>query len=46
MLLSGTGLAYVTATRGLQSAWRKAAIGGALGIAFLLVWAELAVGIF
>lgn len=45
VLLAGTGLAYVLATMKMSSARSRLAIGGALAVALLLIWAELAVGI-
>jgi hypothetical protein len=46
VLLAGTGIAYVVAARRLQTPRSRILAGGALGAALLLVWAELAVGIF
>jgi hypothetical protein len=46
MLLAGTGIAYVLAARRLQTPGLRMLAGSALGAALLLVWAELAVGIF
>jgi hypothetical protein len=45
-LLAGTGLAYVLAKRRLASQGGRALLGGLLALGLLLVWAELAVGIF
>lgn len=45
-LLSGTGLLIVLALRKIKDTPRWAAIIIALLLAFLLIWAELAVGIF
>jgi hypothetical protein len=46
MLLSGTGLAYVFAARKLVSPRARLATGIVLATVLLVVWAELAVGIF
>jgi hypothetical protein len=45
-LLGGTGAAYVLLSRRTRKARMRFAIGAALLMALLLVWAELAVGIF
>jgi peptidoglycan/LPS O-acetylase OafA/YrhL len=45
-LLAGSGLAYVFAARRVGRPPRRLLLGGSLGLALLLVWAELAVGIF
>lgn len=45
VLLAGTGLAYVLSTMKMRNARSRLAIGAALAVALLLVWAELAVGI-
>ena len=45
-LLLGTGLLYELATRKVRNLRYRAAIGAALVAALLLVWADLAVGIF
>lgn len=45
VLLAGTGLAYVLSTMKMSSSRARLAIGAALAVALLLVWAELAVGI-
>lgn len=45
VLLAGTGLAYVLSTMKMSSSRSRLAIGAALAVALLLVWAELAVGI-
>lgn len=45
VLLAGTGLAYVLSTMNMRSPRSRLAIGAALAVALLLVWAELAVGI-
>ena len=44
-LLIGTGLAYEIASRKLRTARQRVVVGLALAVAFLLIWAELAVGI-
>ena len=46
MLIAGTGIAYVLSTRRLTTRRARLIAGGALAAALLLVWAELAVGIF
>jgi hypothetical protein len=46
ILLAGTGSVYVLLTRKLRTAIQRRAIGGGLLLTFLLVWAELAVGVF
>jgi hypothetical protein len=45
-LLAGIGSLYVLLTRKLRTATQRRAIGGGLLLALMLVWAELAVGIF
>lgn len=45
-LTFGTGVAYVLLTRKVTESWHKVAIGAALAMAFLLIWIELAVGLF
>ena len=45
VLLMGTGFAYVLATRRPHGTAYRLAVGAVLGLALLLVWAELAVGI-
>ena len=45
-LLAGIGSLYVLLTRQLRGAAQRRAIGGGLLLALMLVWAELAVGIF
>jgi hypothetical protein len=45
-LLIGTGLMYELASRKVSNIKCRAAVGVALVAALLLVWAELAVGIF
>ena len=44
-LLAGSAIAYVIAARRLSSKRGRAGAAGLLGMALLLVWAELAVGI-
>ncbi|MBC7685811.1 MAG: hypothetical protein H7176_11355 [Bdellovibrionales bacterium] len=46
VLLAGTGLAYVLLVRKLTSPRSRLVAGALLGLAFLLAWAELAVGLF
>ena len=46
VLLAGTGSAFVLLTRKLTSTRSRLGIGALLGFLFLLVWAELAVGLF
>jgi hypothetical protein len=45
-LLAGTGLAYVLAARGVTRRPWRFLLGALLALGLLLVWAELAVGIF
>lgn len=45
ILIFGTGLAYELITKRVDKKYRVA-IGVALAVAFLLVWVELAVGLF
>lgn len=45
-LLVGTGVIYVLSARMVSSARSRVVLGVALAVALLLVWAELAVGIF
>jgi hypothetical protein len=45
-LLGGTGLMYVVATRNARQLRRKAVIGLLLAIALIVIWLELAVGLF
>lgn len=45
-LLFGTGLVFMLAARRTRNIEHRAAIGLALAAALLLVWAELAVGVF
>ena len=44
-LLSATGLAYGMASRKAGDGVHRAAVGVALAVALLVVWAELAVGV-
>jgi hypothetical protein len=46
VLLVGTGLAFAAGMRKARSVRNRAIFGAAILVAFLLVWAELAVGIF
>ncbi len=46
ILLAGIGSLYVLLTLKLRTAQQRRAIGGGLLLTLLLVWAELAVGIF
>jgi hypothetical protein len=46
VLLAGTGSLYVLLTRKLRTAGQRRAIGGGLLLTMLLVWLELAVGLF
>ncbi len=46
VLLGGTGLAHVFLARLLRTPRRRILLGAGLGLALLLAWAELAVGIF
>lgn len=45
LLLAGSGLAYVLLARMLRTPRRRVLLGAGLGLALLLAWAELAVGI-
>ena len=45
-LLAGTGLAYVFFAHKVTQRRQRVAIGLVLAVALILVWAELAVGIF
>lgn len=45
-LLFGTGLTYELLARRTRNIKYRAAIGAALAVALLLIWVELAVGIF
>ena len=46
VLLAGVGLAYQLIVNGVKSNSRQTAIGIVLAAAMLLIWAELAVGVF
>ncbi|MGZ9043119.1 MAG: hypothetical protein ACXW24_01670 [Telluria sp.] len=46
VLLAGTGLSYVLASRLVRTARQRTLIGVALALALVVVWVELAVGIF
>ena len=46
VLLAGTGSLYVLLTSKLRTPVQRRAIGGGLLLTLMLVWAELAVGIF
>jgi hypothetical protein len=46
ILIAGTGLAFVFATRKISTTWGKARVGAGLALLFLIIWVELAVGIF
>ncbi len=45
-LLAGTGLAYVLTKRRVAGRPGRLLLGGLLALGLLLVWAELAVGVF
>lgn len=45
-LLIGTGLIYELASRRLESAKHRAVLGFILLVVMLLIWADLAVGVF
>ena len=45
-LLAGTGLAYVLTKRRIAGRPGRLLLGGLLALGLLLVWAELAVGVF
>ena len=45
-LLFGAGLSYVLVAKKMSTTAYRVAVGIAIGIVFLLIWAELAVGIF
>ncbi len=46
VLLAGTGLAYELGTRRLNRRSHRLLVGATLGSLLLVVWAELAVGLF
>lgn len=46
ILLAGIGLAYQLIVTGLKNNSRRAIIGAVLAAAMLLIWVELAVGLF
>jgi hypothetical protein len=46
ILLAGIGSVYVLLTRKLRTAPQRRLVGGGLLLTLMLVWAELAVGIF
>ena len=46
ILLAGIGSLYVLLTRKLRTVQQRRAIGGGLLLTLLLVWVELAVGLF
>lgn len=46
VLIFGFGLAYMLLSKLAATAFSRLMIGGALLFVFLLIWAELAVGIF
>ena len=46
ILLAGAGSLYVLLTHKLRSAPQRRMVGGGLLLTLLLVWAELAVGLF
>ena len=46
ILLFSTGLAYELIAKKMNTATRRIAVAIAIGLVFLLIWAELAVGIF
>jgi hypothetical protein len=46
LLLFGTGLAYELSTRNVKNIWKRIAIGAALFLALIFIWAELSVGVF
>ena len=46
ILLFTTGMAYVLITRTMQNRNQRLTVAGVLLLAFLYIWAELAVGIF
>ena len=46
ILLMVTGLAFVLASRTVKTTRQRVLVGGLIALAFVYVWAELAVGIF
>lgn len=46
ILLMVTGLGFVFASRKVKTATQRVLVGGMIALAFLFVWAEMAVGIF
>jgi len=46
VLLFGAGLAYEIIAKQMSTTAHRVAVAIAIGIVFLLIWAELAVGIF
>lgn len=46
ILLAGVGVAYQLIITGMKNNSRQAAIGVVLALAMVLIWAELAVGVF
>lgn len=46
ILLMLTGTAYVVGTRLVRTRAQRLVVGALVGLSFLLVWAELAVGVF
>ena len=46
LLLMVTGLAFVLASRAVRTTRQRVVVGGLIALAFVYVWAELAVGIF
>jgi uncharacterized membrane protein YgdD (TMEM256/DUF423 family) len=46
VLLAGTGSLYVLLTHKLRTAPQRRLVGGGLLLTLLLLWAELAVGVF
>jgi hypothetical protein len=46
LLLGGTGAAYVVLSSKLSRRVHRVLVGALLGLALLLIWAELAVGVF
>ena len=46
VLLFGAGLAYEFIAKKMSTTAQRVAVGIVIGILFLLIWAELAVGIF